>query len=120
MLANAANTGASGFDERYGYDGFGRELPGNTPQGGALFTIGPPVTLSVNAFRFSTKQIDLETGLSYYGYRYYDANSGRWINRDPLQEQGGLNVYAYVANAVIRLFDKLGLDPFNGDFRATR
>ncbi len=37
---------------------------------------------------FSTKYTDAETGLSYYGYRYYDAVQGRWINRDPIEERG--------------------------------
>ncbi|NCC62280.1 MAG: hypothetical protein EOM12_15375, partial [Verrucomicrobiae bacterium] len=35
-------------------------------------------------YRFSTKYLDVETGLYYYGYRYYNPEMGRWINRDPL------------------------------------
>ena len=41
-----------------------------------------------NPFRFSTKYQDNETGLLYYGYRYYNADMGRWISRDPLGEPG--------------------------------
>ena len=37
-------------------------------------------------FRFSTKYYDTETGLYYYGFRYYSSELGRWLNRDPLQE----------------------------------
>lgn len=44
-----------------------------------------------NPFRFSTKYQDDETDLLYYGYRYYDASTGRWLSRDPIEEQGGLN-----------------------------
>lgn len=40
--------------------------------------------------RFSTKQWDDETGLGYWGYRYYDLDIGRWISRDPLGELGGI------------------------------
>jgi RHS repeat-associated protein len=38
-----------------------------------------------NPFRFSTKYFDVETGLSYFGGRYYNAALGRWLNRDPGQ-----------------------------------
>ncbi len=39
-------------------------------------------------FRFSTKYLDDETGLYYYAYRYYSTELGRWINRDPIEENG--------------------------------
>jgi RHS repeat-associated protein len=61
-------------------------------------------------YKFSTKPQDVETGLYYYGYRYYDAVAGRWISRDPLEEKGGVNLYAFVANSIINNYDKLGLD----------
>jgi len=38
--------------------------------------------------RFSTKKRDEESGLYYYGYRYYDPQTGRWPSRDPLEEYG--------------------------------
>ena len=41
-----------------------------------------------NPFRFSTKYQDNETGLLYYGYRYYVPPTGRWPNRDPIGERG--------------------------------
>jgi RHS repeat-associated protein len=37
-------------------------------------------------FKFSTKRHDESTGLSYYGYRFYNPAIGRWITRDPLGE----------------------------------
>jgi len=46
----------------------------------------------VNPFRFSTKYHDDETGLVYYGYRYYSPSLGRWINRDPLEELGHITL----------------------------
>jgi RHS repeat-associated protein len=63
----------------------------------------------VNPFRFSTKYYDMETGLYYYGYRYYSTNLGRWISRDPIEEEGGLNLYAFVLNDPLNYFDLLGL-----------
>jgi len=62
-------------------------------------------------FGFSTKMTDLNTGLIYYGYRYL--NDGRWLNRDPLQEIGGLNLYAFVGNEGINAVDPLGLLTFD-------
>ena len=44
----------------------------------------------------STKRGDFKSGLVYFGYRFYVPHLGRWLNRDPLQEQGGINLYGYV------------------------
>ncbi len=44
----------------------------------------------------SPKRSDFESGLVYFGYRFYIPSLGRWLNRDPLQEQGGINLYGYV------------------------
>jgi RHS repeat-associated protein len=63
----------------------------------------------VNPFRFSTKYFDNETGLGYWGYRYYSPNLGRWINRDPIEEQGGINLYLFVSNDPINEIDFLGV-----------
>jgi hypothetical protein len=41
--------------------------------------------------------------------RPYDPNLARWIQRDPIGEQGGLNVYAYVDNNPIVFIDVFGL-----------
>jgi RHS repeat-associated protein len=62
-----------------------------------------------NPFRFSTKYHDIETGFAYYGYRYYNPQIGRWINKDPIQEEGGVNLYGFVANNAIERTDALGL-----------
>jgi RHS repeat-associated protein len=49
-------------------------------------------------FRFSTKYYDGETGLVDFGYRFYVAGIGRWLNRDPIGVAGGINLYGYVYN----------------------
>lgn len=66
------------------------------------------------AFRFSTKYLDSETGLYYYGYRFYSPDLGRWINRDPIGENGGINIYGMVGNDGVNNWDKLGLECCNG------
>jgi RHS repeat-associated protein len=64
---------------------------------------------SENKFLFSTKYYDWETGFYYYGYRFYDPVTGRWPNRDPIEELGGINLYAYVGNNPINYIDPFGL-----------
>lgn len=63
-------------------------------------------------YRFSTKPLDFETGLFYYGYRFYDPVTGRWPSRDPIAERGGMNLYGFIANDGINLVDILGLNDF--------
>jgi RHS repeat-associated protein len=81
----------------YAYDAFGNTIS----QSGDLAT-----TFS---HRFSTKYADDETGLYYYGYRYYSSELGRWVNRDPIEESGGANVYGFVGNDGVGVVDSLGL-----------
>jgi RHS repeat-associated protein len=49
-------------------------------------------------YRFSSKELHSNSGLYYYGFRFYDPSLGRWINRDPLGEAGGINLYGFVHN----------------------
>ena len=61
-----------------------------------------------NKFRFSCEYMDDELGLIYYNYRHLNPNDGRWISRDPIAEQGGWNLFAFVKNNSIINFDYLG------------
>ena len=83
------------------YDTFGNTVV-NTDTGN-LFT-----------YRFSTKPRDIETGIYYYGYRYYDPMTGRWPSRDPIGERGGINLYGFGQNNPICSYDYLGKN-FFGD-----
>lgn len=62
-----------------------------------------------NKFRFSCEYMDDELGLIYYNYRHLNPRDGRWISRDPIAEQGGWNLFAFVNNNGIINFDYLGL-----------
>ncbi len=95
-----ADTGA--LEAAYEYDPFGNPLRAEGTYA------------KDNPFRFSTKFTDNETGLVYYGLRYYSPSLGRFINRDPIDESGGLNLYAFVGNRVPNAFDLLGLDIVDG------
>ncbi|MEW6296088.1 MAG: RHS repeat-associated core domain-containing protein, partial [Candidatus Diapherotrites archaeon] len=61
--------------------------------------------------QFSTKPYDENTGLSYYGYRFYVPALGRWLTRDPIGEAGGINLYGFVENDPINKIDPYGLVP---------
>jgi RHS repeat-associated protein len=54
---------------------------------------------------------DSESGLQLLTYRYYDTSAGRFLTRDPAGYSGGINLYGYVTNNPVNLFDPLGLDP---------
>jgi RHS repeat-associated protein len=49
-----------------------------------------------------------ETGLYLTHYRLYDPSSKRWLNRDPIGEHGGLNLYAYVGGNPVNYVDPTG------------
>ena len=55
------------------------------------------------------KPLGGETGLYYYGYRYYDPVTGRWPSRDPIEEDGGFNLYGFVGNDGANRRDIMGL-----------
>ncbi|NOY45966.1 MAG: RHS repeat-associated core domain-containing protein [Deltaproteobacteria bacterium] len=78
------------------------------PFGNVTYATGP----ADNPFRFSTKYHDDETGLVYYGYRYYSPELGRWVTRDPIEEEGGINFYQFVGNDGVSFFDAYGLRIF--------
>ena len=61
------------------------------------------------AFRYSTKYWDEETGLYYYGRRFYSPELMRWKTRDPIEEEGGANLYAFCENNAVNGFDALGM-----------
>ena len=60
-------------------------------------------------FKFSSKEYDREVGLLYFGYRYLSPKQGRWVNRDPLAEDGGVNLYASCGNGPVNCVDSFGL-----------
>ena len=65
-----------------------------------------------NPIRFSSRYHDNETGLVYFGRRYYSPDTGRWLSRDPLGEDAGPNLYAYADNDPINRIDPIGEDVY--------
>ena len=119
LLAMAQPNGSAFTAANYFYDGNGNviDLVGDDGSSQAHYQYSPfgerlsatGTLADVNPYQFSTKERDLLTGFCYYGLRYYDPSAGRWLNRDPSGEEGGDNLYAFVANDGINSFDINGL-----------
>jgi RHS repeat-associated protein len=74
--------------------------PPNRPKGGN----------SLLADRLNDIESPAKKGqLTYYGYRWFDPETGRWPSRDSIEEDGGVNLYAFVANYVMNAWDYLGM-----------
>jgi RHS repeat-associated protein len=74
---------------------------------------------TANKYKFTGKERDAESGLDYFGARYYASNVGRWMSPDwaekpeavpysDLSNPQSLNLYAYVNNNPTRSFDPDG------------
>ncbi len=97
----ALSNSSGQISARYRYDAFGKTILSTDVDGTGWNT--------KNIHGFSTKPTLGNHKLHYYGYRWYDASNGRWINRDPIEESGGLNLYGFVGNDGVGMWDVLGL-----------
>jgi RHS repeat-associated protein len=66
------------------------------PYGNLIGISGPMADL--NRYRFSSKEVHDRSGLYLYGYRFYEPQYQRWLNRDPSEEAGGYNLYQFSRN----------------------
>jgi RHS repeat-associated protein len=105
---------------QYRYDGFGKLMGQNATH---YVTATDQIVSGINQpFKFSTKWHDdtnhnsasygpyhRSRSLVYYGYRTYSPDMGRWLGRDPIEEEGGLNLFGMVGNDAVGGIDRLGL-----------
>ena len=96
-MATLAHLSSPATHAQWGYELFGEP----TCVTGRVATLNP--------FRFSTKRTEPTTDLVLYEYRAYSPTLRRWLNRDPIEESGGRNLYGFVYNSPIRRIDRLGL-----------
>lgn len=75
------------------YTAFGEELTSN----------------KISPWRFSSKRVEKESGLIFFGRRYYLPTLGRWITQDPQGFDDGPNLYAYLSNCPLIRTDPYGL-----------
>ena len=85
---------------QYAYDAFGNTIKKSGAKADEL------------KMRFSTKYFDDEAGLYYFGHRFYSPRIARWLTRDPIEEDGGVNLYAACGNDLINNIDVRGARPF--------
>ena len=80
--------------QRLDYDSFGRVIRDTNP--------------GFQPFGFQGGLYDPDTGLVEFGCRWYDAQTGRWISKDPILLDGGWNVYAFCGNDPVNRTDPSG------------
>jgi len=100
----AITDGSGNVTERYAFSAFGvRRIlnPDFSPHTG-------PSECNWE-FAFQGQFLDSESGFLDYGYRYYSSYLGRWLCKDPIGEEGGLNLYAFAGNGGVNQVDYLGL-----------
>ena len=66
-------------------------------------------TFGITPYLFNAKEFDEETGMYYYGARYYEPRLSLWMSVDPLQEKyPNISTYCYAANNPIKFIDSDG------------
>ena len=64
-----------------------------------------------SSYTFSAKERDAETGLSYFGSRYYSSDLSIWLSVDPMSDKyPSLSPYTYCADNPVKLVDPNGED----------
>jgi RHS repeat-associated protein len=101
----ALTDGSGTVLERVRYDAYGQ--PEHLTAAGAVSGASP----TGNRFLFTGREWFPELGLQDNRHRYYQPSVGRWLSRDPIGENGGLNLYGYVRNDPINHFDPNGECP---------
>jgi RHS repeat-associated protein len=115
------DSSSSGAALRYVYaDGFGAPRAVSDQAGAVLWKwgfasnpFGETDPVSTSGFtlnlRFPGQYRDAESSLTYNGYRFYDATTGRFIQSDPIGLGGGPSTYGYVGGNPLIASDALGL-----------
>ncbi len=79
---------------------------------GVRTTMDEQPLAETNPFRFSNEYFDDDLKKVIFKYRVYDPSLGKFLSRDPIEEQGGLNLYGIGGNDLINHWDEFGLkDP---------
>jgi RHS repeat-associated protein len=91
-----ANSATGEIAQELDYDSYGRIVKDTSP--------------GFQPFGFAGRLYDSDTGLTHFGSRDYDAETGRFLSQDPLDFAGGeTNLYAYVAGDPVNCVDPTGL-----------
>ena len=72
-----------------------------------------PAAPGPDAFGYNAQwgyYLDRATGMYLCQHRWYDPSQGRWLNRDPIGYEGGVNLYGYCEGSPVGLFDSSGYE----------
>lgn len=88
----------------------GAYLGGYVTQAFGQVTIlsGANAYLSENQWRLASKPLEWLTGYSHWGRRWFSPFLGRWVSRDPIGENGGVNLYGACGNDPVSWLDPWG------------
>ena len=105
LNSTAALTDGSGnVVEKYRYTAFGQPTVYDATGTNVLFE-----SAYGNRFAFQGREWFAEINLTDHRNRYYSPELNRWLNRDPIQEFGGINLYKFVHNHPNVQIDSFGL-----------
>ena len=90
----------------------GAPVPGPKPPPKGSPTGGNQEVTELQGRPESLKNQGFSPCVTGYTYRHYDPQTGRWPSRDPIEEEGGLNLYAFVGNDGVNRVDFLGFANF--------
>ena len=78
--------------------------------GNAQSAVGNGLSAIGNRYLFQGREFSFATGLYNFRARWYDPASGRWLSKDPIGLEGGLNLYAFCGNDPVNCVDPGGMD----------
>ena len=96
--------------ESYRFDAWGNVL-------GVFDGNGSPLSESAlgNRYLFQGREYSWATGLYYFRARWYDPETGRWLSKDPIGINGGLNQFVAFDNNPVMFSDAFGMNPSRGE-----
>ena len=83
---------------RWTYDAWGNVLSGEASD----------PALAAFRYRFQGREFSAVTGLTNFRARWYDHGTGRWLSKDPIRLDGGINLYAFCNSGPTLYNDPLG------------
>ncbi|SEE40759.1 insecticidal toxin complex protein TccC [Pseudomonas frederiksbergensis] len=84
----------------------------------AWYARGSELDVDYKTIRYSGKEMD-DSGLYYYGARYYAPWLQRWVSADPAGDVDGLNLFGFVGNNPLNYFDENGAERSPAELRAS-
>jgi RHS repeat-associated protein len=79
---------------------------------GKMIKLEGPLS-AINRYWYSSKELIPQPQIYSYGRRFYEPSLQRFLNRDPIQEWGGLNLYTSFGNSPLSYVDRYGLSWWN-------